>query len=129
MSHHSIGDVEDFPNKKGVKVDVNGIEIAVFKYDEEFYAIQNRCPHKSLPLHLVGHDRKSSEELMEESAKCPKAEEEMRGGFNIGEDSSILCPWHSLEWDLESGRNEIKDMHIATYDVEVSDQGEVLIEI
>lgn len=130
MTKHTIGQADEFPEKKGVKVDVNGIEIAVFKYDGEFHGIANSCPHKDLPLHLVGHERKYSKEMRQEDGPPADPEEDIRGMFNFdcGE-NAIHCPWHNLEWDLETGRNEVKDMHIATFDITVSDDGDVIVEL
>ena len=31
---------------------INGKTVAIFKYEGEFYAIQNACPHQAASLHL-----------------------------------------------------------------------------
>lgn len=116
-----IGSVEDFPENKGRNVNIDGIDIAVFNIDGEFYGIHNLCPHKRLPLHKVGEDR-YPERPGEEDLKA------MKKGIIDSEKPSIRCPWHYLEFDLEDGYNEVRNMNIATYDVEVSD-GKVYVDI
>lgn len=120
MTRKKIGDVEDFPQRKGVPVDVDGIAIAVFRIDDEFFGIQNRCVHKNLPLHLAGHERVVSAELLETFGFDSDPKEDVRGRINA-DCASINCPWHLLEWDLESGSNDVMDVSIATYDIEVQD--------
>lgn len=133
MTTHEIGTVDDFPRGQGKKVDVNGIEIAVFNIDGDLYGIQNVCPHKRLPLHVIGRERYRSEELVEAGDYCVSddeklVDEDIRGGINE-EAPSINCPWHFLEFDLETGRNEAMDVHVATYDVHVDSDGTVEVEI
>lgn len=117
-----IGNLEDFPAGKGKKVVIDGTPIAVFKINNEVYAIQNRCPHKNLPLHLAGEDRATSPSALKYLKK-----EGTRGGVDE-EELCIYCPWHRLEWDLETGYNPVKDINIVTYDTTIN-EGEVYIEI
>lgn len=120
MTTHTIGKLGEFPEGRGTQVNVDGIEIAVFNVDGELFGIQNRCPHKRLPLHLAGHPRHGS-------ATGRDCEPLSRG--NVDPDgSTIECPWHHLEWDLETGYNPVKRVSIPTYDVDVIDD-EVRIEI
>lgn len=132
MTTHEIGTVDEFPEDEGTKVTVDGIEFAVFNVGGDLYGIHNRCPHKRLPLHVVGEDRFFSSELRDEGY-CPAADErsedeDIRGGIN--EDvPSVNCPWHALEFDLETGYNPITDTHVATYDVDVRDDGTVVVNL
>lgn len=119
MTKHNIGTVEDFSENEGTEVDIDGIKLAVFKVDGDIYAIQDRCPHKNLPLHLAGKDSFTDEDSIEGVGKQGKVNAEKR---------SINCPWHYLEWNLETGENPVIDQRIPTFDVEIVDDN-VLVEI
>lgn len=114
MEKISIGEPSEIPEGEGVKRTVKGIDIAVFNLDGEYYAIQNRCAHKNLPLHLAGREVARSHELDEDYEK------ETMGDLDPCA-PSVSCPWHQLEWNLESGENVVTDSHIATFDVEEND--------
>ena len=51
-----VGKVSDFANGDRKIIDVNGKSIGVFRVDDQFYAIRNRCPHQFGPL-CVGDAR------------------------------------------------------------------------
>lgn len=131
MTTVPIGDVDDFPADRGTHVTVDGLSIAVFNLDGDLYAIQNTCPHKRLPLHLVGHDRYFSDTLVEEGLydipdEEKREDQDIRGGIDRDE-PSINCPWHYLEWNLADGSNDVTGASIATYDVTVTDDGDVFL--
>lgn len=106
-----VGTVDEFEEEDpSIIVEVDGMEIAVFCVDDEYYALANYCVHQSGPLcegELTG---------------------EMCGGddgweWKYGNDGKIIkCPWHSWKFNIETGEN-IKDnkYRTPTYDVEVSD--------
>jgi len=139
MARETIGHVDDFPEGRARRAEVSGIPIAVVNIDGEFFAIQNTCIHKNLPLHPTGSPRFESAELQDDErarlAECGCSEEEiaertaprLRGKVNE-EERTIHCPWHFLEWDLETGENPVTQRRIATFDVEVED-GEVVVEL
>src|ERR1700730_4065569 len=45
-----VGKVSDFENGDRKIIDVNGKSIGVFRVDDQFYALRNRCPHQFGPL-------------------------------------------------------------------------------
>lgn len=122
MSRHEIGTVDEFPAERGTPVTVQGVRLAVFNLGGEFYAVGDNCPHKNLPLHLAGQPRFVGEEIAEKYG----------GGATRGDvdpdDRSIRCPWHYMEWDLETGCNEPSGKCIPTYPVTVEDDT-VLVEL
>lgn len=120
MTAHTIGTVDDFPSGRGTPVDVDGVSMAVFNLDGDFFAVQNVCPHKNLPLHLAGHEKRG--------ADAADADDAPTMGSLDAADATIECPWHYLEWDLETGHSHIRDERIPTYDVEVED-GEVRVDL
>jgi nitrite reductase/ring-hydroxylating ferredoxin subunit len=91
----------------GCKVVVSGRrEIAVFNVDGKLYALKNRCPHQQAPLAAgaVGATRLASEV----------------GTYRDGLEGRILrCPWHSYEFDLDTGRCLVEGdrFRVATYEV------------
>ena len=58
----------------GMKVEVNGKEIALFNVDGNFYAIDDTCQHRGGPL--------------------------SEGSI---EDKVVTCPWHGWQYDMTSG--------------------------
>lgn len=116
MTEHHIGSVEDFPPGEGVGLSINGLSVAVFNIEGEYYGILNNCLHKNYTLHGAGSERFNADD-----PDWP------RGGIDE-ENCSIKCPWHHLEWDLETGYNPAMDKYIPTYDVEERD-GEVYITV
>ena len=58
----------------GIKVEINGKEIALFNCDGHFYAIDDTCSHRGGPL---------SEGSLE--------------------DQTVSCPWHGWRYDVTSG--------------------------
>jgi nitrite reductase (NADH) small subunit len=112
-----VASVEDVPRGRGIAVDVNGIEIAVFNVNGEFHAISNRCPHQGAPLYKAGEKKINAEDTWTES----------RGGVNE-DDLTVSCPWHLWELDVESGEHEVSGKCIGTFDVEVVD-GDVFVRI
>jgi nitrite reductase (NADH) small subunit len=101
---------EEIPKGRGIAIDVDGIEIAIFNADGEFYAISNRCSHQSAPMCKAGEKKINAEHTWTKT----------RGKVNA-EECSVTCPWHLWKWDLETGKNEASGQRIATFDVTVED--------
>ena len=66
--------LSEFADNPVVKIDINGTTVAVFKVDEDFYAIQNMCSHSEADL----------------------ADGEVY-------DCKVECPLHGAEFDLKTG--------------------------
>jgi len=60
------------------RVDVNGLEIALYNVDGKFYATSNICPHQGGPL-----------------------------GEGMLEGTNIVCPWHAWVFDVTSGMSPV----------------------
>lgn len=110
---HKIADPSDF-SADGDRVirEIEGVEIAVFRIEGEFYAIANYCVHQGGPL----------------------CEGELTGQVSVGEDGwsweydeaekCVLCPWHGWMFDVTTGKNVDVDRYTApTYEVTVKDDG------
>lgn len=116
MTVHTVGAVGEFEQGRGHEVQVDGVEIALFNLESGWYAVSNRCPHKNAPLHLAG-----SEPLVFDQPASH------RGDVDAAE-RTIACPWHALEFDLETGENDRTGKCVATFDVFVED-GTVKIDL
>lgn len=55
-------------------VELSDLEIAIFNIDNNFYAIEDNCPHQHLPI-----------------------------ADGIVEDFTITCPYHGAQFDIRSG--------------------------
>ena len=86
--------VSDFDNQQAKCVEVEGKSIALFKLGDEFFAIDDTCPHKGGPL----------------------------SDGNI-EGDEIECPWHGACFNIRSGKVTLDpaDEDVSTYDVRLSD--------
>lgn len=112
MTRHHIGNIEQFPEGEGRPVTVNNVSIAVFNLDGTLKALHDNCPHKNLPLNKAGTDDFGV----------------VRGEVDA-DNCKIQCPWHRMEFDAETGYNPVLDFQIPTYNVTVTDEGEVYLEM
>jgi nitrite reductase/ring-hydroxylating ferredoxin subunit len=93
-------------------VNVNGRSIGVFRVDDQFYAIRNRCPHQGGPLC--------------EGRVFPRALSEVPGEIDLAKGAPLLaCPWHGWEYDLETGQSWIgaSEPRVGSYPVSVEQGG------
>jgi 3-phenylpropionate/trans-cinnamate dioxygenase ferredoxin subunit len=87
-----VGKVSDFENGDRKLIDVNGKSIGVFRVDDRFYALRNRCPHQFGPL-CVG-------------TLAPRAVSTGPGDVRIEQGPPLIaCPWHGWEYDLATGQS------------------------
>lgn len=72
-------------------LEINNVEIALVNYDGQFYALNNRCPHRGGQLgdgHLQGAD--------------------------------LICPLHGWDFDVRTGISRYNSLDsVATYEVTV----------
>jgi 3-phenylpropionate/trans-cinnamate dioxygenase ferredoxin subunit len=50
MAQMTIGPLTDFPDGRGVDVEVAGRRLAVFRIGDRVFAIDDRCTHRGFPL-------------------------------------------------------------------------------
>ena len=111
-----VGRVADFQNGDRKIVDVNGKSVGIFRVDDQFYAIRNRCPHQWGPLCLGDF--------------APRAVSSGPGDVHMDDGPPLLaCPWHGWEYDLATGQSFMGPGHglapALTYDVNVLPGAEV----
>jgi nitrite reductase/ring-hydroxylating ferredoxin subunit len=101
--------LEDFPAGERKIVKAGARSIGVFRIDDDFFAIRNRCPHQGGPLCL---GRLSPWAVASEPGKVS-----MEGPPRL-----VACPWHGWEYDLETGQSFMGpgQTRVKSYDVTVA---------
>lgn len=93
----SVDDIPEDGLARGVKLE--GLEIALFHWDQTFYALENHCPHLGFPL----------------------TEGIVQAGV-------VICGWHGWRVRLEDGGCPGKTLTARTYPCEVRDN-DVYVEV
>ena len=84
----AVAEVPEDGLARGVKLE--GLEIALFNWDESFYALENHCPHLGFPL-----------------------------TEGVVQDGVVICGWHGWRVQLEDGGCPGKTLTARTYPCEV----------
>lgn len=97
-----VARLHDVPDGECIAVELQDREIALYRVDSKLYATDNLCTHGAARL-------------------CD--------GFLEG--YAIECPLHQGSFDIRSGKalREPAEEPLATYVVEVDEQGEIYIEL
>ena len=85
---------EDLPIGKSAIILVGGLEIAVFNYKNEYFAILNKCPHKGGPL-----------------------------GEGRVQEGIVICPNHEWRIELKTGNSmQNPEMKVKIFPVRIKDE-------
>lgn len=97
-----IARLADIPEHRCLRVEVNGIPIALFKLNGEVFAIHDQCTH----------------------AEAPLSEGDVSG-------DEIICPLHFATFNIRTGRctGPPADEDVRTFPVRVNDAGDVEVEV
>ena len=88
-----VASTSDLKSGENKVVNVNGIDVALFNIDGEFFATNNTCLHRGGPL-----------------------------GEGFLEGDVVTCPWHGWRYDVKTGANvTIPSAKVATYQVKIED--------
>ena len=91
MERHEVARASELVEGKGKRVQLPGVELAVFRVGDVYRAYRNLCPHAAAPI-------------------C--------GGAVAG--TVLRCPWHGWEFDLRTGENLANPAtRLQSYPVEV----------
>ena len=74
MAYRKVAKLDDVPHGRGLCVQVDGIDIGLFRVGDEIHAMENRCPHADDPL----------------------SEGSLEGAI-------ITCPSHGWQFDVRTG--------------------------
>ncbi len=87
----SVASVDEVPeDRMGHNVKIEGLDIALFQWDQTFYALENLCPHLGFPL---------TEGIVQEGV--------------------VICGWHGWRIRLEDGGCWGKTLSAPTYPCQV----------
>ena len=97
----TLGPISAIPEGEGRSFQVGSAQIAVFRArDGGLFATQAECPHRRGPL--------------------------ADGLLGAG---TLICPLHSLKFDLRTGLAENGDCTLETYPARLSDGGQILVDL
>ena len=92
MAKHVVAAVGDIPPGTRRLAQVNGRAIVVFNLGGEFFALNNRCPHRGGSL-ADGIQTGLVESTVPGEYRCSRAGE------------MVKCPWHGWEFDIRTGQS------------------------
>jgi len=82
-----VADAQEIEDGKAKIVRVEGLTLAIFRVKDEFFALENSCLHRGVPL----------------------GEGELEG-------YTVTCPWHGWTYDVRTGSFEvIPPLRVRTY--------------
>jgi nitrite reductase/ring-hydroxylating ferredoxin subunit len=116
MAKHVVAAADEIPPGGRKLVEVKGRAIVIFNLSGDYYALNNRCPHKGGSL---CHGRLTG---LVESAAPGEYRYSRRGEI-------IRCPWHGWEFDIRTGRSQCDPQTLRARNYSVSVQpGATLVE-
>ena len=118
---YPVGKTVDFVDLKPMYVTPKqSITIAVYRHGSKYFAYLDRCPHQGGPA--------CEGITIGDSIAEIKSDGTLQNHLS-SESYNIACPWHGLEFDLETGicRANRRD-RLRSYDVVVED-GEVKVKL
>jgi NAD(P)H-dependent nitrite reductase small subunit len=96
----TVASADELADGRSKAIEAGGRDIALFRSGEEYYAVENQCPHYGAPL-CGGH---------------------VRG-------TTLTCAWHGWQFALESGECiSAPGCDVETYEVKIED-GQVKIAV
>ena len=120
MVEVEIGRFADFAEGDYRVVDVDGLEIGVFRVGKKLVAYKNECPHYGGPV-CQGKIFNQTEEQL--------GPDKTSRGLRFSSTRNIVCPWHGYEFHLSDGTH-VCDKRLRLQKYKVSNEGgDVYLEI
>jgi nitrite reductase/ring-hydroxylating ferredoxin subunit len=94
-----VAEMKELARRKRKQVDVGGCPIGLFLVDDEVFAVDDTCIHRERSL--------SKGTLLE---------------------GQVICPGHQWKFDPRTGEPEDQDGRLATYAVQVTEEGSILVD-
>jgi nitrite reductase (NADH) small subunit/3-phenylpropionate/trans-cinnamate dioxygenase ferredoxin subunit len=96
----NVGSISDFEQDQGKAIEVNGRLVAIFRKGDQFFAIDDFCPHMGASL---------------------------AGGYVEGE--MVTCPWHAWRFCIRDGTWEDNPrVKVDAFEVRV-EEGNVMVKV
>jgi nitrite reductase (NADH) small subunit len=100
--------LRDAPSEGSVRiVEIDGHRIGLYRVEDTFFALADRCPHRGAPLC---------------AGSVATATEVRDGAVVLGlRNATVRCPWHKWEFDITTGRALADErLRVRRYDVRVA---------
>lgn len=97
MADILVGRTAELDNGERRIVHHDGVEIGVFRWNDEFFAYRNHCPHQGGPACEGMMMHRAVEVLGEDQTYKQMA-------WKLDE-MHFVCPWHGWEFDMRTGVN------------------------
>lgn len=114
--------VDEIEDKGKTVVEVDDLQVGVFRLGDEFFAWKNVCPHQGGPV-CQGRIYSKVVEVLDADMKS-------RGRDYDQSATHIVCPWHGLEFDVRTGSfagaAKVDVMSLDGFPIQVQD-GEVYV--
>jgi nitrite reductase/ring-hydroxylating ferredoxin subunit len=118
MSKVDIGPTAMVPEGGRRVVEVDGVEIGLFRLGGRFIAYKNVCPHMGGPV-CQGKMLPGTVELVQDDRTSH--------GIGFTERMNIICPWHAYEFDIATGEHPSdRRIRLHAVKVEIADDRLVL---
>jgi len=95
MAEILVGPTDAMANGDRQIIEHNGVQIGVFRWEGEFFAYRNQCPHQGGPA-CEGLLMHRVEEVLDE-------DKQYRGQTWNLKEMHFVCPWHGYEFDMRTG--------------------------
>lgn len=121
MREVNVGAAADFESPGRKVIEVDGVEVGVFRLGDEFFAYANHCPHMGGPA-CQGKMMPKVEEVIADDRTS-------KGMAFSKQQMNIVCPWHGYEFDMRTGIHAGNPkVRLRTIKVRVSD-GDVIVSL
>jgi nitrite reductase/ring-hydroxylating ferredoxin subunit len=95
LETHTVGKVSQVSQAEPYVVQVGERKFGIYKLRNKYFAYENECTHQGGPIvegELIKHN------------ECDVAENGRRLGERLSNEKfDIVCPWHGIQYDLETG--------------------------
>jgi nitrite reductase (NADH) small subunit len=109
MTVHYVLDADAVSEGGHAVVTIEGKSIGIYRINDEYYALNNYCPHQGAPM-CAG--------LVSGTTLASNVYE-----YEYGKKGEIIrCPWHGWEFDIRTGKSLFSEkIWVKTYKVNVQD--------